>query len=250
MNAVTTTEVHEIQAQQRAPQNDTAAVMSLITRAASDPTVDIDKLERLMQLHQTMGAQQAEANFNAAMSRAQSEMAPISADATNPQTASQYATYAKLDRVLRPIYTGHGFALSFDSGDGAPEGHIRIIAHVSHSAGHTRKYKLDMPTDGKGIKGNSMMTQTHAMGSGVTYGQRYLLKMIFNVAIGTDDNDGNAQVSDVARAWADKIESCKTMAELTVVATDLGAVQGVNEKERTELRRAWAAKAKTVGAAK
>ena len=35
------------------------------------------------------------------------------------------------------------------------------------------------------------MTKTHAAGSALTYGQRYLLKMIFNIAIGSDD-DGNA----------------------------------------------------------
>lgn len=35
------------------------------------------------------------------------------------------------------------------------------------------------------------MTKTHAMGSGVSYGMRYLLRMIFNLAIDQDD-DGNA----------------------------------------------------------
>ena len=35
------------------------------------------------------------------------------------------------------------------------------------------------------------MTKTHAFGSGLSYGMRYLLKLIFNVAISMDD-DGNA----------------------------------------------------------
>jgi hypothetical protein len=35
------------------------------------------------------------------------------------------------------------------------------------------------------------MTRTHAMGSAVTYGRRYLLQMIFNIVPGADD-DGNA----------------------------------------------------------
>jgi len=33
------------------------------------------------------------------------------------------------------------------------------------------------------------MTKTHAAGSGMSYGQRYLLKMIFNIAF--SDDDGN-----------------------------------------------------------
>ena len=62
---------------------------------------------------------------------------------------------------------------------------------MSHSAGHTRKYSTEMPADGKGAKGNDVMTKTHAFGSATQYGMRYLIKMIFNIAIGEDD-DGNA----------------------------------------------------------
>jgi hypothetical protein len=48
-----------------------------------------------------------------------------------------------------------------------------------------------MPTDGKGAKGGDVMTKTHAAGAGMQYGMRYLLKGIFNVAIGEEDKDGN-----------------------------------------------------------
>jgi hypothetical protein len=43
----------------------------------------------------------------------------------------------------------------------------------------------------KGIKGNEMMTLTHATASSDSYARRYLLKDIFNVAIGEGDTDGN-----------------------------------------------------------
>lgn len=35
-------------------------------------------------------------------------------------------------------------------------------------------------------------TKTHATGSAVSYGMRYLLKMIFNIAVSDRDDDGNA----------------------------------------------------------
>ena len=35
------------------------------------------------------------------------------------------------------------------------------------------------------------MTKTHAVGSAMSYGVRYLLKLVFNVAVGEDDDDGN-----------------------------------------------------------
>jgi hypothetical protein len=118
-------------------------------------------------------------------------MQRIAADASNPQTRSKYASFAALDRALRPLYSQHGLALSYDTGDGAPEGYVRVLCHVSHGEGHTRTYRADIPADGKGAKGGDVMTKTHAMGAAFTYGQRYLLKMIFNVAVGEDD-DGNA----------------------------------------------------------
>jgi hypothetical protein len=167
------------------------SMLHALTRAASDPNVDPDKLERIYALLAKAQDKQSEQDFNAAMSRAQSGMGRISADAVNPQTRSAYATYGKLDAKLRPIYTREGFALSFGTGTDAPEGHVRVVCHVSHAAGHTRMYLVDMPNDGKGAKGNDVMTKTHATGSAMTYGQRYLLKLIFNVAIGEQDDDGN-----------------------------------------------------------
>jgi hypothetical protein len=56
-----------------------------------------------------------------------------------------------------------------------------------------------MPADGKGPKGGAVMNKVHAMGAGVAYGMRYLLKMIFNVAVGEEDNDGNAIVDSAPR---------------------------------------------------
>ena len=93
------------------PRNEIATVMHAITAAANDPNVDIDKMERLLSMHERMHARANEQKFNAAMTKAQAAMGPISADAVNPQTRSTYASYAQLNRALRPIYTKNGFAL-------------------------------------------------------------------------------------------------------------------------------------------
>jgi hypothetical protein len=181
------------------PANDQgAALIQVIERAATNPDVDIEKMERLFAMHERILGTQAEAMFNQEMSAAQSKMGRISADATNPQTHSKYATYGMLDSVLRPIYTEHGFALSFGTEDAPTPESVRVVCCVSHRAGHSRHYRIDMPADGKGAKGGDVMTKTHATGAAATYGMRYLLKMIFNVAIGEDDTDGNRPNSAVA----------------------------------------------------
>ena len=167
------------------------SLIAMIDRAARDPTVDMEKMDRLMQMYERTTARQAREAFNMAMSEAQKAMRPIAADADNPQTRSRYASYMALDKALRPIYTDHGFGLSFNTTDGAPEGYIRVVCDVTHNGGHEKPYRIDMPADGKGAKGGDVMTKTHATGAAMSYGMRYLLKMIWNVAVGEDDRDGN-----------------------------------------------------------
>lgn len=190
-----------------AHQSQAYSLTNTIMALASHPNVDIDKVERLLIMRERIATQEKQEAFNCAMRDAQAQMRPISADAENPQTRSRYATYSKLDLAVRPIYTDCGFSLSFDTGEGAPEAHVRILCYVSHSGGHTRTYKIDMPSDGKGAKGNDVMTKAHASGSAISYGMRYLLKMIFNIAVGEDDDDGNAAsagaISEFVQGWVD-----------------------------------------------
>jgi|WetSurMetagenome_2_1015567.scaffolds.fasta_scaffold01778_21 hypothetical protein len=177
-------------------QAEEASLLAVIAKAARDPEVNVDKMQALMTMYERVEAKEASRAFDTAMSDAQAEMGRVVVDRENTQTHSKYATYAALDRAIRPIYSKHGFALSFNSGDSAPE-FILVTCRVSHRAGFARDYQIQMPADGKGAKGGDVMTKTHATGSGASYGMRYLLKMIFNVATSDKaDDDGNAAGGD------------------------------------------------------
>ena len=227
MNAVAKVETRQELA---APQLETASLLAVISRAASDPNADIEKMERLMAMYERMESRKAERAFNEAMKAAQSQMVRVAADKTNSQTHSEYATYAELDRMARPIYTSCGFALSFDTADAASPDYVRVLCYVSHEAGFTRTYHVNMPADGKGAKGGDVMTKTHAVGSAMTYGQRYLLKQIFNIAIGVDrdDDDGNAASADDYADWTAAIEACATIDALKACKKEMvDAFKGV-----------------------
>jgi hypothetical protein len=182
-------------AQALAPQSDSAVMIHMLERAMRDVSVPMDRLERMMAMANEVRAQQAKEQFNVAMAAAQAGLRAVSADADNPQTRSKYASYAKLDRAVRPVYGQNGFSLSFNTEPTAAESTVRVVCEVAHTGGHSRMYGIDMPADGKGAKGGDVMTKTHATGSAVTYGRRYLLQMIFNIAVG-DDDDGNAAGRD------------------------------------------------------
>lgn len=166
-------------------------MLALVERAARDQTIDVEKMEKLLVMAERLQARKAEAEYDLAMNLAQSEMRPVANDSDNPQTRSRYVSYGALDRAVRPIYTQHGFSLSFGTKSPSPD-RVTVTCRISHRAGHTERVEIDMPADGKGAKGGDVMTKTHATGSAVSYGMRYLLKMIFNIAVGEYDDDGNA----------------------------------------------------------
>lgn len=170
-----------------------SSALSIFERMATMPGMTVESLERLVAMKERMDAKEAEQQFNAAMAKAQSEMGRVRADAYNPQTKSRFLSYAGMDREIRPIYTANGFGVSFDSSESPKPAHMRLLAHVSHIGGHVKTYTVDMPSDGKGAKGGDVMTLTHAFGAGTSYGMRYLQKMIWNIAVGEDDNDGNLE---------------------------------------------------------
>jgi hypothetical protein len=105
VNAVARTQVKSGELVPNVPVVEGATLLAVISRAAADPNTDVEKMERLMALYERIEAKNAERAFNDSMNAAQAEMRPISADAENPQTHSKYATFAKLDKALRPIYT-------------------------------------------------------------------------------------------------------------------------------------------------
>lgn len=165
--------------------------MGLLTLALKHGS-GIDVIERLAALHERARDYQAKVDFDEALNRCQAKVQRISANAENSHTSSRYATYARLDKVVRPIYTGEGFSLSFGERDCPTPGKTRFVAFLSRS-GVTREYLKDMTPSTKGPQGKEMMTPIHADASADSYAKRYLLKDIFNIAIGEDDNDGNGE---------------------------------------------------------
>lgn len=166
------------------------AMMQLISAAVFNPEIGADKLHGLLDVRERLEDRTAERAYDVAMCDTQAEMEPVRKDASNPQTHSKYASGPALDRAVRPIYTKHGFSLSYDTEPSPLPDHVRLLCYVSHVGGHKVVRRADVPADGKGAKGGDVMTKTHALGSALTYGQRYLLQLIFNISRADDDGNG------------------------------------------------------------
>jgi ERF superfamily len=176
---------------QLAPRSESASLLAAIIKVASTPQTDVAKIRELVQLHQSMQDRDAQQRFDEALVACQTELQPVTADAVNQHANNhRYASYAALDRAIRPIYAKHGLALTFTTGERSTDTSVEVVAFlIGH--GQSRRYALLVPADGKGARGSDVMSKTHACASAVSYGMRYLATMIFNLAIDRDD-DGNA----------------------------------------------------------
>jgi len=201
-----------------------APMHAMIERVLAQPEFPVEKLHELLSLQERVEAEQSRKAFLADFALASAEMEPIRRDARNPDTKSKYATHAALDAAMRPIYTTYGFAYSWNTGigDGSPipPECVRVLGTLSHKSGHERYFQIDMPCDGKGAKGGAVMSRTHAVGSGFSYGCRYLQKGSFNIVFVGEDDDGNAAGR---RGNANDPISKEQLDELLKLADDVGA---------------------------
>lgn len=204
--------------------SETAAILQIIERAASNPATDIEKMSRLFEMRNQVVAEQRQVAFNASMAAAQAEMPLVLKSAKNDQTRSTYATLEQVCRTISPVWTKHGFALSFGTADCPIKDHYRITCDVSHAEGYSRSYYADIPIDAAGIKGQVNKTATHAFGSTMSYGRRYLTLMIFNIAT-TDDNDGNRprQTDRLPEVFGDELIDSEQIMAIEKLIEDVGA---------------------------
>jgi len=164
---------------------------------AVDKDLDIEKLQRLLDMKDREEEKTARSAFNVAMAAVQSKIEPIVADAENLQTDSKYSKLSTIVNTLAPIYTQHGFSVSFGTSECSSArlieaGWFRTSAELSHVAGYSKDYFVDLPADTTGIKGSVNKTVIHGTKSAITYARVILLGLMFNFTTSQDvDADGN-----------------------------------------------------------
>lgn len=177
------------QPQQVATVTDTASIMAVISRAASDPNTDVEKLERMMAMYERMESRQSEVAFNAALTQLQADLPEITERGQIKHGEKIISTYAKwedVNRVIKPILKDHGFGLSFRV-DTADKVHVEAV--LSHDSGHSERTSITLPSDSSGSK-----NPVQAVASSVSYGKRYTAGALLNLTSGGEDDDGSTAV--------------------------------------------------------
>lgn len=176
-----------VERQESAPavaNQESATILQVIQRAAADPACDIEKMERLMAMHERMQAANASAAFNAAMAEMQCDL-PSIAERAKGHGSIKYATLEDINDVVKPIMQRYGFAVSFKVSHA--QAGISVTGILMHKAGHREETTILLPSDTSGSK-----NAVQAVGSSVSYGKRYVMCAMLNITTRGEDDDGYA----------------------------------------------------------
>lgn len=176
-----------------APQpSESASILQVIARAASDPTVDLEKMQRLLEMQERIVARQAQVAFNADFSQMQTEMPTISKEGeikVHGESRSKYARFEDINEAIKPVMQKYGFSISFKVQ--TQDNKIDVTGILMHRMGHREETTMTLGADSSGSK-NSVQ----ALGSSISYGKRYVLQAMLNITSKGEDTDGVVFISE------------------------------------------------------
>ena len=195
--------VEKIEPQPRA----VAAVtpMDMLNRAV-ESGAGLDMVEKLMSLQERWETGQARKAFDKAIAAAKAKITPIQRNAKG-HNDKRYADFAAIAKVVDPILSEHGLSYRFRTAQGE---RISVTCILSHEDGHSEETTLTGPADTSGSK-----NAIQAIGSTLTYLQRYSLVQMLGLAAAADD-DGKA-------AGAGETISLEQVEQLVALADEVGA---------------------------
>ncbi len=147
---------------------------------------NLDNLEKYIELQERWDATEARKSYNRAMSAFKMEPPKIEKDKTVKYKEVKY-NHASLANVVDKItveLSKHGLSASWST---KQKGAITVTCHITHSMGHSEQTTITAPPDTTGSK-----NAIQAIGSTISYLQRYTLLSALGLATCDQDDDGNA----------------------------------------------------------
>jgi hypothetical protein len=184
--------IHPNESAPMLPASNAITPSDMIARAL-ERGASIETLEKLITLQERWEANEARKAYNEAMARAKAEIPPILKRGDIEHNGRHIAKYAKLPDALKavePILSKNGLSISYRTS--SQNGEIIVACIVTHAMGHREETSLPGKPDTTGAK-----NAIQAVGSAVTYLQRYTLFAALGLAASEDD-DGKASQTGTA----------------------------------------------------
>lgn len=182
--------------------NGTVALMKIIDRAASDPSFDVAKLTQLLEVKERWEANEARKAFIEALNAFKANPPELIKDKEIKHGEKHVAWYAGLDQVSAAIgkaLIAQKLSHRWDT-EQKEGGIIRVTCILTHERGHSERTTLQAAPDTTGAK-----NAVQAIGSTVTYLQRYTLLAATGLATAEQDDDGATATETITPEQKDQL---------------------------------------------
>ena len=159
--------------------------MDLLNQAVANGNIEL--AEKLMGLQERWEKNQARKEFDAAIAAAKLELKPVIRNQKG-HNSKKYADFAAIATAVDPIIGKHGLSYRFRSDQGDK---ISVTCILTHKDGHSEQTTLTGPADTTGNK-----NAIQAIGSTLTYLQRYSLVQMLGLAAAEDDDGRGANAGE------------------------------------------------------
>ena len=194
---------------------------SKLLEMAVSQNADIDKLEKLMDLQQRWEANEARKAYIEAMTTFRSSVENITKNKEGHN--SKYADLAHTLNSIKNQLSENGLSHTWKTEQGESLA-ITVTCHVTHRLGHQESTSMTALADTTGSKND-----VQAIGSTVTYLQRYTLYAILGLASSDQDNDGKADQRTGAQVDAEWMERVSVWKEILPSILQLKENLAMNE---------------------
>lgn len=221
-------------------REDTSPIISIL-QIAIEKGAGIDQLERLMAMHEKWEANQAKKAFNVAMAKFKENPPKITKDKhVRFQTQKGVTEYdhSTLGHVCDQITAGlSAVGITHKWVPKQTNGKIAVTCILTHALGYSDS---EPPTLEAGADESGSKNAIQAIGSTVTYLQRYTLLSAVGMASGMD-NDGAEPIKGMEQDEFDRymglIEEAQTVE--TLKQKYFAAIQDANEAKDPDAARAF-----------
>ena len=156
--------------------------LGLVQQALTTPNMDMSVLKDMLSMQKEIMTQQAIIDFNNDFSL-MSKKIPVIAH-TKKSYSTTYTPLEDIVNIVRPILSEFGFSVSFNNHQDT-SGFVTVTCQLRHRGGHMIENALTLPTEAVTKGMNSMQ----AIGGAISYGKRYTLCGILNIATTADDDN-------------------------------------------------------------
>ncbi len=173
----------------KVPALDYSTPASMIMAAVAGKA-NLEQVEKLMLLQERFEKRQAEKAYNKAIADFKANPPEIvketavdfKSERTGQRTHYKYAALANVIEKVTPELSKHGLTVSWRT---EQNGKVKVTCRISHSLGHYEETSLAADHDTSGSK-----NAIQAMGSAITYMQRYTVLALLGLACSDSDDDG------------------------------------------------------------